>query len=107
MEHATEQDFPELYQLIRAYLNQDYTINGPELEDSVYAFIEDSVPEVIQAAREDIARFLVTFPGNLDAAMEVFVRGDWARLPGTTAHDYLLWLDGLLAGALEHNGQHV
>lgn len=100
MDDALEMEYPSLYQLVGAYLNQDYTINGPELEDSVQAFVEDSTLDDVRAARDDIARFQRDRAGHLDEAMDELVQRDWARLPGTTARDYLLWLDRLLAAAL-------
>ncbi|TWB34319.1 contact-dependent growth inhibition system immunity protein [Nitrospirillum pindoramense] len=107
MQRAIEQEFYALQQMIGGYLNQDYDIYGPELEDAVQAFIADASAPEIAAVRENIARFLKQYGERLDAALEELTRGDWARDPGTHARDYLLWLDGLLAGGLEHNGLPV
>ena len=91
--------FPALGQLLGAYLNQDYTINGPELEDSVYAYIDDSNAEEIAKVRADIAGFLDLRTNDLDGTLYRFSHGDLAQEPGMGAREYLLWIDGLLAEA--------
>ena len=91
--------FHGLAQLLGAYLNQDYTINGPDLEDSVYAFIDDSNADEIAEVRADIARFLDLRTNDLDATLYRFSHGDHAQEPGMGAREYLLWIDGLLAKA--------
>ncbi|MDE1150493.1 MAG: contact-dependent growth inhibition system immunity protein [Azospirillaceae bacterium] len=107
MESAIELEFPALLQIIGGYLNQDHTIYGPELEDAVMAFIADASADEIKQGRDDIARFLKTKAGGLDAALEELTSGDWAREPGTTAGEYLHWLDGLLALSQEHDGHPI
>ncbi|MDE1145015.1 MAG: contact-dependent growth inhibition system immunity protein [Azospirillaceae bacterium] len=104
---AIQQAYPVLHYIIAAFLHQDYDIEGPELEDAVQAFISRATPEQIKEGRADIARFLTEKAEHLQAALEELTDGDYASEPGMPARDYLLWLDGLLAGALEHNGQHV
>ena len=92
--------FPNMAQLIGAYLNQDYTIHGPDLEDAVTAFIGDATPEMVAETRVEIARFLETKANDLDAELDRLSYGDHSCDPDMNAHDYLVWLDGVLAAGL-------
>lgn len=94
-----EGQVPNLGQLLGAYLNQDFTIYGPNLEDAVDAFIDDSTAGEIVAARSEIARFLALKANDLDANLERLGNG-YAYDLDMTAHEYLLRLDGLLADGL-------
>lgn len=91
--------FYNLGQLLGAYLNQDYIINGPNLEDSVYAFINDAPPEAVVETRAEIARFLAIETNDLDETLERLSHYGHSREPGMGAREYLLWIDGLLAEA--------
>lgn len=89
--------FYNLGQLLGAYLNQDYTINGPNLEDSVHAYIDDAPPEVVTETRAEIAKFLTVETNDLDETLERLSHYGHSREPGMGAREYLLWIDGLLA----------
>jgi hypothetical protein len=89
--------FPNLAQLLWAYLNQDYSYYGPELEDAVFAFIEDSDAARIDATRTEIDTFLQIKDNDIETALDCLGHEDHAREPGMGAREYLLWIDGLLA----------
>lgn len=91
--------YPMLAQLLGAYLNQDFDLHGPTLEDAVLAFCDDARPDCVVATRADIGRFLRDNAHDLDAALDALDPGR-AQEPDMSARDYLLWLDGLLANAL-------
>jgi hypothetical protein len=88
--------YPELAQLLGAYLNQDYDLRGPALEDAVLAFLDDAAPDHVVATRADIARFLADNAADVDGALDA-LDPDHAQEPDMSARDYLLWLDRLLA----------
>ena len=94
-----QKDFFNLFTLLGAYLNQDFDICGPDLEDAVNAFVDDSDSGGIAATRVEIARFLETKANDLDAELER-LSGDYAHETDMGARDYLLWLDGELAKGL-------
>ena len=91
--------YPELAQLLGAYLNQDYDLSGPTLEDAVRAFCDAATPNYLAATRADIARFLRDNAADPDAALDALDPGR-AQDPDMSARDYLLWIDGILAKAL-------
>jgi hypothetical protein len=91
--------YPDLAHLFGAYLNQDYDIYGPTLEDAVRAFVADDPPECVMATRLDIARFLHDHPDDADAALDALDAGR-SQEPEMSGRDYLLWLDRILADAL-------
>ena len=95
---ALHNQFPEMFQFL-GYLNQDYTIYGPDLEDAVNAFIGDSTVDQIAATRAEMARFLALKANDLDTNLERLGNG-YAYDVDMTAHEYLLRLDGLLAEGL-------
>jgi hypothetical protein len=103
MDENPQDQFPNLSQLLGAYLNQDFDICGPNLEDAVRAFVDDASSEVITAARADIARFLETKANDLDAELGR-LSWDYAHEPSMAAREYLLWLDGLLADGQSRKG---
>ena len=88
--------FPYLSQLLGAYLHQDFDINGPELSDSVAAYATDGGWLDVMAARADISRFIDYHRDDLDAALEMLDSGH-SREPGSTAAEFLRWLDETLA----------
>lgn len=90
------EQFPNLDQLLSVYLNQDFDIYGPNLEDAVNVFVDDSTAEEIAETRLEIAKFLDIKANDLDAELERLC-WDYSHEPDMNAHDYLLWLDGLLA----------
>lgn len=92
-------EFFNLFTVLAGYLNQDFDIFGPDLDDAVNAFIDDSDSETIASTRAEIARFLETKANDLDLELER-LSGDHAHEPGVGAYDYLLWLDGLLVEGL-------
>jgi CdiI immunity protein len=91
--------YPDLAHLRGAYLNQDYVLYDPKLEDSVSALCKDEPATYVAATRADIARLLRDNAGDLDASLGKLDPGR-AQPPETRARDHLLWRDGLLADAL-------
>lgn len=91
--------YPELAQLLGGYLNQDYDLRGPSLEDAVLAYCHDAAPEYVAAARADIARFLHDHAGDVDSALDA-LDASRSQEPDMSGRDYLLWLDRILADAL-------
>lgn len=98
MSTSLSRSYPDLAHLLGAYLNQDFDIYGPNLEDAVRAFVADDPPEYVAATRADIARFLHDHAGNIDAALDA-LEADRAQEPDMSAHDYLLWIDRVLGEA--------
>jgi hypothetical protein len=96
--------FYNLSQLLGAYLNQDYTIYGPNLEDAVHAYIDDSPPDLVNETRAEIAKFLALKTNDLDETLERLSHDGHSREPGMGAREYLLWIDGLLAETPEGEG---
>jgi len=95
-----EAEFPQLAVILGAYLNQDFDIYGPTLEDAVKVFLSDSTAEQITAARAEIARFLITKANDLDAELVRLSGEGYAHEPGMDAREFLLWLEGLLTEGL-------
>ena len=95
------ESYPYLEQIFGAYLNSDYTIHGPELEDAVAAYARDEHWLDVVAARADIRRFLALHRDDLDAEL-VRRFPDHARDAKTSALDFLNWLDATLASC--HGG---
>ncbi|GGF20382.1 hypothetical protein GCM10011611_27990 [Aliidongia dinghuensis] len=93
-----QKQFFNLFTLLAGYLNQDFDIFGPDLDDAVNAFIDVSDAATIAETRAEIAHFLKTKANDLDAELER-LSGGHAQEPGMSTHAYLLWLDGLLAEA--------
>ena len=93
-------EFFNLFQLLGGYLNQDFDIFGPTLEDAVRSYIDVSDAGEIARTRAEIARFIEVKANDLDAELDRLTNGDLAREPGMGARDFLAWLDGLLAEGL-------
>jgi hypothetical protein len=87
---------PYLEQLLLAYLNSDYTINGPERSDAVAAYARDEGWLDVVAARADIRRFGAIHGNDLDAELDRRCR-DRAQGPDEDAAAFLRWLDETLA----------
>lgn len=88
--------YPKLYNLLAAYLNQDYDLNGDSLDDAVQAFVDSAAPKDVTATRREIALFLNLEKDDLDGALRR-LSFDHARDPAMPAADYLHWLDASLA----------
>jgi hypothetical protein len=99
MDTELQDQFPNLDQLLGGYLNQDFDIYGPDLEDAVDAYIDDAPAALIAATRVEIASFLDLKANDLDAELERLSAG-YSHEPGMAAREYLLWLDGLLGEGL-------
>lgn len=99
MENLRLQDqFPNMAQLLGG-LGQDFDLYGPTLDAAARAIIGRWPPDAIRDARAEIAQFLDLKANDLDAELDRLSYGDHSREPGMSAHDYLAWLDGLLAEA--------
>jgi hypothetical protein len=99
MDTELQDQFPNLDQVLGGYLNQDFDIYGPALEDAVDAYIDDAPAAVIAETRLEIARFLELKANDLDGELERLSAG-YSREPGMAAREYLFWLDGLLRAGL-------
>lgn len=67
------QKFPQLDQLIRAYLNQDYELSGDSIEEVVKCYLRDSPHKDHLQLLNDITNFRHAHPSNLDKAfLEVY-----------------------------------
>lgn len=91
--------FPNLFHILVGYLDQDFALEAPTLDDAVYLFIDEAAIEDIAVTRAEIAKFLDLKTNDLDAELER-LGGLYSREPGMNARDYLFWLDGLLAEGL-------
>lgn len=86
--------YPELDNLIGAYLNQDYSYYADTLEGVIEAFKEDATAEQVQLVRADIAHFLRDHSHDLEQAFEAaFCRDFDPKLWGLTAESFLKNLD--------------
>ena len=86
------EEFPKLTTILGAYLNQDYTICGPTLDDAVKAYISETTTNGIITARAEIARFLDVKANDLDAELDR-LDNEYSREPGMDARAFLVWLD--------------
>lgn len=77
-----DSDFPFLAHLIGAYFHQDYSIDGPEMEDVVDAYVKVSSPASLSGLVADIDRFLAIEDPTLD---DLFVR---IFEPGIIANEF-------------------
>ena len=93
--------FPNLTQLFGAYLNQDYTLCGPELFDAVHAFVSDSSAETLNQTRAEIAQFVSINGDDLYGGLDRLTYGDYAYDPDMKPREYLQWIDGVLAEGLQ------
>jgi hypothetical protein len=94
--------YPDLENLIGAYLHQDYAYYADTIEGVIEAYKEDATAEQVQRVRVDIANFLQDHQGKLDQAFDAVLDVDFnPRLWDLTVETFLKNLDR----QLQENGK--
>jgi hypothetical protein len=66
---AIKSDYPRLDHFFGAYLNQDYQLSGDTIEEVVESYMRDTPSERHRDLSNEIDRFCLAHPDNLDAAL--------------------------------------
>lgn len=97
----TSDRYPQLSNLIGAYLNQDYSIYADTLEGVIDCFLTDSRRDEQVALRTEIARFLRDEQAALaDTFMRAYGMDFDPALWGLTTETFLRQLDAQVASKL-------
>ncbi|MGO4765483.1 contact-dependent growth inhibition system immunity protein [Cupriavidus sp. 2KB_3] len=64
----TDSRYPELWQLIGAYFNQDFDMVGNSIEDLIAVYISESDPATRKRVIQDIERFMAENRGAIEEA---------------------------------------
>ncbi|MEO0463802.1 MAG: contact-dependent growth inhibition system immunity protein [Pseudomonadota bacterium] len=90
-------DYAALTNLLNAYFHQDWMFEADSQDDVVKDFASTNWPDEIEAARADIAAFLLANPANVHTAIEeTFMPMVEVGSTDAEARNWLTWLSDRL-----------
>ena len=88
MSTGIQHRLPGLYRLFAAYVNQDWDVHGPSVDDAIKRFLADSKPSDVSMARAELDALLAMKLSDtrLDKTLELLRCGyDWSNSGGASA----------------------